>query len=134
MGGEKKIIGPDKQGGIVTHIYRDGKKEEIVLWPEGRKTFEGDDGQGTRIQMRRMSHKDWEAGRSSRYVWRYLKERKEEEWSPWFTTYYSPTEQINELEEDSPTIARLYKTIGGKPQGNFPYSEIWRRFKGDNIL
>lgn len=108
--------------GVIAYLVVDG--EEIEFEVSRDSILEGEDRAGIKLQITRpgVSGSDL----PGKYKWRYLKDEGKDNWSEWTFTYFSPSEKINDLEKDSPTIAQVYKALRGGYRGFLPYSELWR--------
>jgi len=117
----KKNPFPERRIRGAIDLIVNGKEKKTVIGHG--EVVEGHDISGIRLQITRPD--DSERKPFYRFKWRFYKGPRDEDWSFWFFTFFSPTEQISEIEEDAPTIAQVFKAADGKPRGSLPYGELW---------
>lgn len=109
----------------VIDLVVDGEEQKVAI--RSGEVVEGHDISGIRLQITRPD--DISQVVTSRFKWRFHTGLKEEDWSHWRYTFFSPTEKISDIDEDAPTIAQVLKAARGKAvSGKPPYGELWKLF------
>jgi len=122
----KKVFLPEKKfGGATIDLIVDGKEKKTIVWRG--EVVEGHDINGIRLQITRPNDSEWKP--FNRFKWRFHKGPEDEDWSFWFFTHFSPTEQISEIKKNAPTVAQVFKAADGKPCGSLPYGERWNLYR-----
>jgi hypothetical protein len=113
---------------MVIDLIVNGKKEKTAVYHG--EVVEGNDISGIKLQITRPSDSEWR--HYARFKWRFQKSSKNDDWSYWLITSFSPTERIGD-EKDDPTIAQVFKAAGDNAKKEmalnyYDYHKLWKKY------